>query len=196
MAVQQQRIGGDQQNLEEHEEIEQIAGEERTIDAQQLELVQRMEVRPALVIAAAGVERGETGQHGGDQQHQRAQAIEHQDDAEWRLPVAQRIGAQLAVTREQQQPEGDRHQRPGGRQRKQALGRLAQAVEQQQRRAREQRQEDRQDQGMLHLLGSCPSTWSVRSSPMLRSASTTTKAVMAKPMTMAVSTSACGSGSP
>ncbi|MNJ66148.1 hypothetical protein D3C77_622010 [compost metagenome] len=55
MAVHQQRIGRDQQDLEEHEQVEQIAGEKRAVDAEQLELEQCMEVRPALIVATTGV---------------------------------------------------------------------------------------------------------------------------------------------
>ena len=43
--MQQQRIGGDQQNLEEHEQVEHIPREERTVQARQLQLEERMEMR-------------------------------------------------------------------------------------------------------------------------------------------------------
>ena len=44
-------------------------------------------------------------------------------------------------------------------------------------------------------VGSSPSTWSVPLAPRSASASSIAKPVAAKPMTIAVSTSACGSGS-
>ena len=52
--MQHQAVGGDQQHLEEHEQVEQVAGEEGAVDAQQLELEQRVEMAAALVPAADG----------------------------------------------------------------------------------------------------------------------------------------------
>src|SRR5690606_40050427 len=85
------------------------------------------------------------------------------------------------------------------------------AFEQQQDRAHDQRQQDRSHDQVLHhsrtprspsvlpgggaRSGSRPSTWSLRRSAWLRIATTTTTAVIAKAITIAVSTSACGSGS-
>ena len=46
-----------------------------------------------------------------------------------------------------------------------------------------------------HSSGSRPSTWSVPVSPRAASSTTSSSAVVAKLMTIAVSTSACGSGS-
>src|SRR5690606_2885622 len=81
-------------------------------------------------------------------------------------------------------------------------GRLEQAlpvVEEQQQRARHQRQHDRDDDemggGEVHRSGSLPSTWSVPLKPRAARRTTRNSAVVANPMTMAVSTSACGSGS-
>src|SRR5690606_40077035 len=85
------------------------------------------------------------------------------------------------------------------------------ALEQQQHRAGDQRQQDRHEHQVLHHArpscpsaalpgggarsGSRPSTWSLRRSAWLRIATTTTTAVIANEITIAVSTSACGSGS-
>src|SRR5690606_10810922 len=84
-------------------------------------------------------------------------------------------------------------------------------LEQQQDRAGDQRQQDRRQDQVLHHArglrspsaspsgagcpGSRPSTWSLRRSAWLRMATTTTTAVIAKAITIAVSISACGSGS-
>ena len=75
-------------------------------------------------------------------------------------------------------------------------------ADQQQQDRRGRRQQHRQDRQVgvdpVHpgsAASGLPSTWSVPPSCRLRSASSMTKPVVAKPMTMAVSTSACGSGS-
>lgn len=193
--VQQQRVGRDQQNLEEHEQVEQVAGEERPVDTQQLELEQRMEVATALVVATHRVEHREQRQHRCHHQHQRTEAVQYQHDAERRLPVTQGIDLNRALVGQRQQPEAQRHQQCGHADRQHALARHVQASGHQQQAAGQQRQKNGKDQRMIHRCCSRPSTWSVLSSPTLRRASTTTNAVMAKPMTMAVSTSAWGSGS-
>src|SRR5690606_18877893 len=59
-------------------------------------------------------------------------------------------------------------------------------------------QQDRQDDEMIKQIGhgySRPFTWSVPVKPRDASITTRNSAVMAKPMTMAVSTRACGTGS-
>ena len=116
MAVQQQGIRRDQQDLEEHEQVEQVAGQEGTIDAEQLELIEGVKVGPALIITTAGIKRCETSQHRRHQQHQRAQPVQHENDAEWRLPATQRIDTQLAIIGKQHQPDRNRDQGPGCRQ--------------------------------------------------------------------------------
>ncbi len=121
-AVHQQGIGGDQQDLEEDEEIEQVAGEEGAVDAQQLKLEQRMEIRAAGIVAAAGVEHRAGGQYRHGEQHQRGQAIQQQDDAEGRRPVAQGVDLQLTATGPLQEQHRQRQQGPGGEQRQPARG--------------------------------------------------------------------------
>ena len=58
--MQQQPIGSDQHYLEEHEQVEHVAGQKGAVDTEQLELEQRVEVPPALVPAIDGVERRRT----------------------------------------------------------------------------------------------------------------------------------------
>src|SRR5690606_15351855 len=66
-------------------------------------------------------------------------------------------------------------------------------------RAARERQQDRQQDQVVdpihHAPGSSPSTWSVSVSPRAPIITTRYSAVVANPMTIAVSTSACGSGS-
>ena len=45
--VQQQAVGRGQQHLEEHEQVEQVAGQEGAVQAHQQELEQGMEMHPA-----------------------------------------------------------------------------------------------------------------------------------------------------
>ncbi len=51
--MQQQAVGGGQQDLEEHEQVEQVAGEEGAVEPHQLELEQRMEMHACAVPARA-----------------------------------------------------------------------------------------------------------------------------------------------
>ena len=44
--MEHQPVGGDQQHLEEDEEVEDVAGQERAVDAHELELEQRVEMPP------------------------------------------------------------------------------------------------------------------------------------------------------
>ncbi|KAG1088386.1 hypothetical protein G6F40_013511 [Rhizopus arrhizus] len=212
-AAEQQAIGGDQHHLEEHEQVEDVAGQEGAVEADQLELEQRMEVRRAAVPARAGMQQAGDGQQQGGQQHPRRQPVGHQRDAQPRRPVAQQVDVDLtAGGGGEQQPhrQGQRRQRgPGHR----ALhpGAIRAVFAEQRQRSTQQRNQDRQDHQMVHarsspwrggMLSSCrsssgswASTWSLWLSLRLRMASTMLTAVIANAMTMAVSTSACGSAS-
>src|SRR6185437_16790067 len=71
-------------------------------------------------------------------------------------------------------------------------------VEDEPQRPGHERQDDRKHREMLlhhHGSGSAPSTWSVPLNPRAAINTTSRSAVVAKLMTIAVSTSACGSGS-
>src|SRR5690606_7326581 len=71
-------------------------------------------------------------------------------------------------------------------------------IEQQQDGRRDERQDDWRNDEMCFPVQqqfSLPSTWSVRVNPREASSTTRKSAVIAKPMTMAVRTSACGTGS-
>src|SRR5690606_25520227 len=127
-------------------------------------------------------------------------------DAEGRLPVAEQVAADFAACSACSQDQGNEQLEKDGCKRNaggqascgadgQAFGA---ALEQQQRRTGEQRNDDRRDDqvGAVHTpFEPPPSTWSEPVSRCVRSAITSIRAVIAKPMTIAVSTSACGSGS-
>src|SRR3546814_8308268 len=51
-AVQHEAVGGNQQHLEEDEEVEDVAGQKGAVDAHELELEEGVEVAPAVVPAA------------------------------------------------------------------------------------------------------------------------------------------------
>jgi hypothetical protein len=84
-AMDHQPVAGDQQHLEEHEQVEGVAGQEGAADAHQLELPQRMEM-PALAVPARadGIKLHHQRQHRRQQHHQRRQPVQHQHDAEGR----------------------------------------------------------------------------------------------------------------
>ena len=117
-AMQEQRVGGDQEYLEEHEQVEQVAGQEGAVDTEQLELEQRVEMLAQAVVATQRVDQRGATEHRGGQQHQGGETIEHEHDAERRGPVAQGIDAQVAAGGRtyQQQAQGDQCQRREQRQ--------------------------------------------------------------------------------
>ena len=227
LAMHQQHIRGDQQDLEEHEQVEQITRHERAAQPHELELEQRMEVPSAGIPAACGVPEHRHGHKVSQQHHQAGQTVEHHHDAKRRRPFAQLVDQQL--TRAGLHHQADGHEqteqdRGHGQTARPALAAVAMAApgnllaaiaQQQQGHGREHGQQDRQHGRVLQpkrencikhqacppraappaCPGSCPSTWSLPLSWRLRRASSMTKPVVAKPITMAVSTSACGSGS-
>ncbi|MNK56387.1 hypothetical protein D3C87_754220 [compost metagenome] len=68
--VQQQPIGGRQHHFEENEEIEEVAGQERAVDAHQHHLEQRMEMRAGLVPLGHGIDQRRNGKQRRQQHHQ------------------------------------------------------------------------------------------------------------------------------
>ncbi len=234
LAMHQQHIRGDQQDLEEHEQVEQIARHERTAQPHELELEQRMEMPPPRVPAACGVPQHGHGHQVSQQHHQAGQTVQHHHDAKGRGPFAQLIDQQL--TRAGLHHQADGHEqteqnRGHGQATRPALAAVAMAAtghllaaiaQQQQGHGREHGQQDRQHGRVLQperknsvehqacpprdvpavwpavcpagwpgaWPGSCPSTWSLPLSWRLRRANSITKPVVAKPITMAVSTKA------
>ncbi|MEZ5905634.1 MAG: hypothetical protein R3C69_11235 [Geminicoccaceae bacterium] len=68
-AVQHQAVGGDQQHLEEDEEVEDVAGEEGAVQAHELELEERMEMAAPGVVAGARIDEDEQRHDGGQEKH-------------------------------------------------------------------------------------------------------------------------------
>ena len=203
-AMQHQPVGSGQKQFEEDEEVEQIAGQESAVQTHQQELEQAVKMRPLPVPARRGIDQRGQRQRRGQHQHQRREPVVHQNDAPGRDPVAQPVKPQFGAARpvilgarQKLDRAQQRHQRRGQADR-QLRAPLPVVIDQHQRR-REKRDQDRRDDQMLgagdHASGSLPSTWSLPVSPRAAISSTRNSAVAAKPMTIAVRTSACGSGS-
>ena len=205
-AVQQQAVRRDQQHLEEHEQVEQVGGQEGAVQPHQLELEEGVEVRAARRVAGPRVQHAAQRHQRGEHQHQRGQAVERERDPEGGLPVAEQVGVDAAAggsrgehQRHHELREHREQRQQGGRAAAgQRAAPLRAALEQQQECARQQRQDDREDDqvGPVHVRSEPPpSTWSDPVSRWVRSAMTSISAVIAKPITIAVSTRACGRGS-
>src|SRR5690606_3331700 len=130
-------------------------------------------------------------------------AIGHQGDTEGRRPVGRQVNADALGP---DLPIGEPEQRDRGVQQGQGadqvdgeLQMLPAAAEQDQRCGEQQRQQDGQEYQLIspeaQRRGSVPSTSTGPVRPREVSSSTRYRAVVAKPMTMAVSTRAWGTGS-
>ena len=206
-AVQQQAVAGRQQHLEEDEQVEQVGRQEGAVQPHQLQLEQHVEVHARVLPARQGVEQRGQADAAGQHRHQRRQPVGHQHDAEGHRPVARQVDAEgrrrLAPGHAQQQADRDRQperRRQHVDHRLQAAPALAQQQHQRRRGQRQQHGGHQQVFGQRaqrahHGCSSCPSTWSPPDRPRSASSTTRNSAVVAKPMTMAVSTSDCGSGS-
>ncbi|GAB1364705.1 hypothetical protein MASR1M32_39410 [Rhodobacter sp.] len=147
-AMDHQPIGRDQEHLEEHEEVEGVAGQERSVQAHQLEKPERVEPGPALIPAGGdGLDQGDQRQPGGQQQHQAGQPVEDEGNAEWRGPVAQPVDLRACHRCGLDQRDGDHQQRRRARHREKA--RAARAEEQRQCR-KHGGQHDRGDDPVSH----------------------------------------------
>ncbi len=155
-AAEQQAIGGDQHDLEEHEQVEDVPGQERTVQAHQLELEQRMKMRCTPVPACARMQQARRAQDQGRQQHPRRQAVAHQRDTDARRPVAEQIHQDFAVGRACEQGDDRRGQQGHADPRHVALHArpIATVLDEQRRRRAQHRDQDRQDQQMVHRRAS------------------------------------------
>ena len=169
-AVDHQAIGGDQQHFEEHEEVEEVPGQEGAEDTHQLELEQRMEVPPAIVPAGTDrVKQHEKGQHRRQQHHHRAQPVTDDDDAEGRGPVAELIQQDGAVRRGPGQPRRDGDQGQDPRHGKDALDPDMIPRGQHDEGGQQRRQDDGRDDPMGHVRSSVPVSGSISGSFTLSS---------------------------
>ena len=198
-AVDHQPVRGDQQHLEKDKQVEQIARQEGPRQPHQLEQEQGVEMPPLRIPAGAdGVKLHAQGEHHRQQQQQRRQPVQHQHDAKGGGPVAQQIDlwrVDLRGTEQRQRHAGQHH---GARKAEDALQQQIVAHGQHDQRAQHGGQDDGDDDPMGHSSAPSPSFVSIRSCPVSRNAPSaimTMTALIPKEITMAVSTSACVSGS-
>ena len=111
--MEDQAIGGEQQDLEEDEEVEQVAGQEGAVEPEQLQLEEDVKMPAHPVQALARLPQGEAGQQGRDQQQPGRQPIRHQDDTEGGRPVSQAVDQDPSAGGGGQESQGqddlDRH---------------------------------------------------------------------------------------
>jgi len=224
-AVQHQPVGGRQQDFKKDKEVKQIAGQKRAVQPHQQQLVERQKVDSGAFPAHRRIREHRAALHRAQHQHDGRQPVGDKHDAKRGGPVAQQVygdvlrpvfgqraccwagyGVARAACRYPQQHQRHRQLGDGGDPRQRQPRAVAAVAQQQQEGAGQQRNDHRQDGYVLqqrwqrqqrphHTSASRPSTWSLPDSPREASSSTRKSAVVAKPMTMAVSTSACGTGS-
>jgi hypothetical protein len=91
--VQGEPVGGGQQQFEEDEQVEKIAGQEGAVEAHQQKLEQRVEMRAGAVPAGEREHQGGGGQDARQKQHERRQAVHDEHDGEWHRPGAEPVHA-------------------------------------------------------------------------------------------------------
>ena len=102
-AMQQQAVGGDQQDFEKHEQVEQVAGQEGAAKPEQLHLEENVKMPSVAVDPAAGIQQRKQREQRRGQHHPRGQAVGNQHDAPGRRPVSQRIDENVAAAHRKQQ---------------------------------------------------------------------------------------------
>ena len=215
-AMDHQPVGRDQQHFEEHKEVKDIPGQKRAKDPQQLKLQQRMKMPPARIPTRSnGIKHDDQRQKRGQRHHQRRQPVQHQHDAKGGRPIAQFIGGNRAPAARPQQAQRKQEQHRNRRHRKDARQIKVVAHGKDHHRAHQRRDHQWGDDPVVKTgtgqksdharppslsspVSSPVSSISIRSVLDVRndpSASITITAVIAKEITIAVRTSACGSGS-
>ena len=222
-AMQHQAVGRRQHDLEEHKQVEQVGREEGPTQAHQLELEQRVVVHTSAVPAGAGEQDGRQPGQAGEHQHHGREPVQRQHNTKGCDPVARQVdpdgGRGFGLFDPQQQCHRDHQAEGGGANVQPHLGFAFFFAQQQHQPAGQHGQQDGGQQQVGHQgLGqpghrvppggasavsgaamasasSAPSTWSVPDRPRDAIITTRNSAVMAKPITMAVSTRAWGMGS-
>ena len=191
--MQEKPVRGGEHDLEEYEQVEQVARQEGAVDAHQQELKKTMKMGAGRVPAREREDQRSTGQDGRQQDHHCRQSVQHQNDPNGRRPVSEQIDGGCRGVGLTQQRDRNVEGRQRGQEVDHPLQKLPPLVVDRQQRARHERECDGSDDKMVcppvHH-GSCPSTWSVPDKPREASRTTRKRAVVAKPMTMAVKTSA------
>src|SRR5690606_22507121 len=160
-----------------------------------------MKVHAGTIPARCGIEPGGRTQNGREQQHDGRQSVHDCDNAEWRRPVAQQIDAYAIgpiagniARREAEQDNGKYKLNDDGAGAQRQPDFAPRVADQQHGSTHHEWHGNRENWRMMHPAVherfSRPSTWSVPDSPREASSTTRNRAVVAKPITMAVSTSA------
>ena len=150
-----QAVGRDQQNLEENEEVEEVAGQERAHNPHELKLEKRMKMPPPLVPAGTDrKEQHEERQHRRQKDHHRRQPVPDHDDTKGRGPVAQTIEEDRAIGRLPGQASSDRDQRRDACNRENPLNANVVACGQHDERREDRGQDDGHDDPMGHVASS------------------------------------------
>jgi hypothetical protein len=89
--MQQKSVRSGQQQLEEDKQVEEIAGQEGTIEAHQQKLKERMKMRACPVPTGKREHNRRQRQDAGQEQHERGEPIENEDNSERSRPIAQAI---------------------------------------------------------------------------------------------------------
>ena len=97
----QQEIGSQEDDLEHHEEIEEVAGEKgsRQAESEQEQERQRTRHRPAALRSRPKRQNGDQQQHGQKQHEERGETVGDKDDAKRRSPAAKTMNQHLAEGR-------------------------------------------------------------------------------------------------
>ena len=175
-----QHVGGQRRHLQEHEDVEGVAGDGDAQQPGQAQQEHRVE-QIVLLRRHLGLDAGPAvGQHhrrdaGHEHQNEGAERIDPVFDAPGRWPAADGIGDRAALAHLQPQQHGDRQGRPAGRQRR-GIGQAAPAQQHRQRcgQQRHDHLQGRQMRGQAHGDGAgaaggpgCASCSRISSSSML-----------------------------
>ena len=164
-----------------------------------------MKMSPGTIRSTCGEDDNAERQNTCQCQQCGVEPVDDQHDAERRFPVAQPVDKRHAIRRLDKQHQINGQKQNDRKDRNDALALNLEAQHQQHEGGRQGRNDGRQNDPVVHGFPASPeaessglTSRSARSLPVSRkprSARTTISAVMPKEMTMAVNTSACGSGS-
>ena len=113
-SVHHQAVGCQQQHLEKHEQVEQVAGEEGAVKARYLQQEQGMEVAAGRIRSGSGVEPRWHRDCCRQSDHERRQTVENEDDAERRRPGAEGVDHDAVVAGHVDQPGGSGNEKEAG----------------------------------------------------------------------------------
>jgi hypothetical protein len=165
-----QAVGGDKQHLEEDEEVEDVARQERAVDPHELELEQGVEVpAPRVPAGRDRVDQHDQREKRRQKHHQRRQPVEHEHDPEGRGPVAEAVEMRLPARGHDRQPDGDGEKRNCPGERRRPRERHVVAHDEGEERGEERGQDDRRDDPVAHGAGSSPRASSSAPSMSIRS---------------------------